>query len=230
MIIDIFSSQDSSIFYFTKFSGRIIWLNIILLFLFINFFFWLTLNRYNVFFCVLINFIYNIFFDNIGKENKSINWGIYLLFFSLFFFIFLINYTGLISYIFRYTVHILIVIPIGFRIWFRIIIFLNYKSNKDFLIHLIPYGIPLWLAPFILIIERIRNLVRPITLSVRLIANIGAGHIIMHLIRIGCVFSRSLVYFIRLSFIISLYILFEILISLIQSLIFFTLLILYIRE
>merc|ERR1712002_287117 len=82
---------------------------------------------------------------------------------------------------------------------------------------------PLWLSPFILIIETISNLVRPITLRVRLIANIGAGHIIIHLISIGCVFSS-------LSFIISLYILFEVLISLIQSLIFFTLLILYLRE
>merc|ERR1712090_16 len=121
-------------------------------------------------------------------------------------------------------------VPIGFRLRIRIIIFLNYKRYKNFICHLIPYGIPLWLSPFILIIETISNLVRPITLRVRLIANIGAGHIIIHLISIGCVFSRSLYYFFSLSFIISLYILFEVLISLIQSLIFFTLLILYLRE
>lgn len=230
MVIDIFSSQDSYIFYFTRYIRRAIWLQVLLIFLFLSYIFWLNISRYSLFIIKLLNFVYRIFFDNLGKENSIIKWGITLIYFSLFFFIFFLNYRGLVSYIFRYTVQILIVVPIGFRLWIRIIIFLNYKRYKNFICHLIPYGIPLWLSPFILIIETISNLVRPITLRVRLIANIGAGHIIIHLISIGCVFSRSLYYFFSLSFIISLYILFEVLISLIQSLIFFTLLILYLRE
>lgn len=230
MIIDIFSSQDSSIFYFSSSFPTIIWFNIVFIILFFNFFFWVRVNRLNIFFCLLRRFVYSIFYDNMNIETSNIKWGIKLIYFSLFFLIFFFNYRGLISYIFRYTVHIVIVVPLGLRLWFRIIIYLNYKRVKSFFTHLIPYGIPLWLAPFILIIERISNLVRPITLSVRLIANIGAGHIIIHLISIGCVFSSSLIFFFGLSFVISLYMLFEMLISLIQSLIFFTLLVLYLRE
>nr|ABY71749.1 secretory protein [Chilobrachys guangxiensis] len=48
--------------------------------------------------------------------------------------------------------------------------------------HLVPEGAPLILAPFIVLIERVRHLIRPITLSVRLAANMIAGHLIIGLI------------------------------------------------
>lgn len=230
MTLDIFSSQDSFIFYFSSILRSIVWIHIILIILFFVFIYWVSIRRLNIFFCILLNSVNKIFSDNIGKEENSIRWGIYFIFFFIFFLIFLLNYRGLVSYIFSYRLHMVVVVPIGFTIWLRIILYLNLKRFKNFFTHLIPYGIPLWLAPFILIIETVRRLVRPITLSVRLMANIGAGHIIIHLIRIGCVSSRSLLGFLSISTIIAFYIIFEILISIVQSLIFFTLLTLYIRE
>ena len=45
-----------------------------------------------------------------------------------------------------------------------------------------PIGSPVPLIPIIVLIEIIRNLIRPITLSVRLVANIIAGHLLLHLV------------------------------------------------
>lgn len=48
--------------------------------------------------------------------------------------------------------------------------------------HIVPSGTPGALIPFIVLIESIRNVIRPITLSVRLIANIVAGHLLITLL------------------------------------------------
>jgi F-type H+-transporting ATPase subunit a len=56
------------------------------------------------------------------------------------------------------------------------------NNLEIFLAHLIPIRTPPILIPFIVIIELIRNLIRPITLSVRLAANITAGHLLLTLL------------------------------------------------
>jgi F-type H+-transporting ATPase subunit a len=51
------------------------------------------------------------------------------------------------------------------------------------LAHLVPVGTPYVLMPFIVLIELVRNIIRPLTLSVRLAANLVAGHLLITLIR-----------------------------------------------
>lgn len=50
-------------------------------------------------------------------------------------------------------------------------------------VHLVPKGTPPVLIPFMVIIERVRLYIRPVTLSVRLIVNIIAGHLLLGLMR-----------------------------------------------
>merc|ERR1711936_786086 len=60
-----------------------------------------------------------------------------------------------------------------------------FKAIERFLAHLVPSGTPDVLIPLIVVIELVRNFIRPITLSVRLAANIVAGHLLIRLVNGG---------------------------------------------
>merc|ERR1712074_196968 len=62
----------------------------------------------------------------------------------------------------------------------RIILSIIYQYN-NLLAHLVPVGTPRFLIPVIVIIETVRNIIRPLTLSIRLAANIVAGHLLLTL-------------------------------------------------
>jgi len=96
--------------------------------------------------------------------------------------------------------------------------------------HLVPAGSPAPLIPFLVLIETISILIRPLTLTVRLVANIRAGHIVMTLIA-NLLRILTLDHIFILTFAASLfYILFEMFVSLIQAYIFTLLISLYIKE
>ncbi|KYN50654.1 ATP synthase subunit a, partial [Trachymyrmex septentrionalis] len=111
----------------------------------------------------------------------------------------------------------------------RIIIFrfTNYLNNL--LTHLTPSGTPFALIPFIVIIESIRLLIRPLTLSIRLTANIIAGHLLLTLLGSSRIRLTSSTILIIIIIQIILYIL-EISVSIIQAYVFSILTLLYRRE
>lgn len=72
---------------------------------------------------------------------------------------------------------------IAITIWLLSILFRITKKPKRLIIHLTPQGTPIQLINFIVIVEIIRTIIRPITLCVRLTANITAGHLLISLLR-----------------------------------------------
>ncbi len=100
---------------------------------------------------------------------------------------------------------------------------------KHFLAHLIPVGTPLILMSFIVIVEVLSNLIRPLALTFRLTANIMAGHLLMSLIG-GALISLSFSFIVLGSLVQSLLVIIELGVSVIQAYVFSTLLILYISE
>ena len=106
---------------------------------------------------------------------------------------------------------------------------LAFSPFGSFLAHLVPLGTPYILIPFIVLIEFVRNIIRPITLSVRLAANLVAGHLLITLIRSPAVFISygSLVFLIRALFIL---IILESAVAFIQAYVFRMLRTLYLRE
>jgi F-type H+-transporting ATPase subunit a len=102
---------------------------------------------------------------------------------SLFFLISHTNALGLLAYSFTSTRHLAITLSLALPFWLGFIIFSIRNNTLNFLAHLVPLGTPAALIPFIVIIELIRNIIRPITLSVRLAANIIAGHLLLTLLR-----------------------------------------------
>lgn len=92
------------------------------------------------------------------------------------------NLIGLFPFIFTRTAHPYITLGIGLVIWISFFLIGWRKRFKSRAAHLVPNGSPLVLAPLIVLIERISHLIRPFTLSIRLAANIIAGHLIIGLL------------------------------------------------
>lgn len=141
----------------------------------------------------------------------------------------IINFIGLVPYIFRTSRHLSVNFLIALPLWLRIILIrISFDSTK-FLAHFQPIGAPSALNPFLCIIELVSALVRPLTLTVRLTANIRTGHILLRLL--GLSFSRvSLIGSLILVIIGTLYLIFEIGVSIVQAYIFTILPTIYIDE
>merc|ERR1712168_89997 len=113
--------------------------------------------------------------------------------------------------------------------FFLIINISNFSFDlKKYLNHFVPVGAPTGLIPFLVLIETISNFIRPLTLTLRLVANIRAGHVVISIIRISLGFFsfRNSIVFVILVF----YNLFELSVSAVQSYIFSLLVLMYINE
>ncbi len=97
--------------------------------------------------------------------------------FTLFTFILFCNMLGMVPYFFTVTSHIFVTATLALLVFFTVIIFGFYKHGFGFLKLFVPSGVPAPLMPMIIAIEVISFLSRPISLSVRLFANMLAGHI-----------------------------------------------------
>ena len=96
--------------------------------------------------------------------------------FSLFMFVLFCNMLGMLPYSFTVTSHIIVTFALAAVIFVGVTIigFINYGAG--YLKLFIPSGVPIFLLPLIVIIEIISYLSRPVSLSVRLFANMMAGH------------------------------------------------------
>lgn len=97
--------------------------------------------------------------------------------FSLFVFVFVANVIGLVPYTFTITAHIVVTAALALLVIGTVVIYGFYKHGTHFLHLFVPSGVPAFLLPFIVLIEVISFLSRPISLSLRLFANMLAGHI-----------------------------------------------------
>jgi len=114
-------------------------------------------------------------------------------------------------------------------IWLGTILFSIIFQYNRLLAHLVPLGTPSFLIPVIVIIETVRNIIRPITLSIRLAANIVAGHLLLTLL--GSQGSGiSIIIIIILIIRLILLLILEIAVACIQSYVFTILSSLYLNE
>jgi len=225
MIPDIFSSFDPYT-YNTLFPSNSIFLIInTLITLTIQSSFWVLNTRSNTFKFPIKDTIFTQLTRTSGIQLKGLSTPLSAIFFILI----IVNLIGLVPYTFRTSRHLIFTLTLGLPIWISLVISRFSHSPKKSTAHLLPDGAPDWLNPFLVLIETTRVLVRPLTLSFRLAANIRAGHIVLNLIGIYCAsawFSRfTRTFFLTLTTIG--YILFEVTICLIQAYIFCLLLSLY---
>ena len=108
--------------------------------------------------------------------------GTIFTFLRFFFFIFFCNLIGLAPYIFTRSSHMSFTLTLALPIWLGRILFSMKNQYNRLFAHLVPTGTPGALIPVIVIIETVSNIIRPGTLSIRLAANIVAGHLLLTLL------------------------------------------------
>lgn len=141
----------------------------------------------------------------------------------------IINIGGLLPYVFTSSSHLTFTLRMALPLWVAVIFRSVIFDINSFLAHLVPLGTPMILIPLIVLIEIVSNVIRPITLSVRLAANIVAGHLLITLITSGLPGADLYVIIIIFVPLVSLFIL-ETAVALIQSYVFITLSSLYVGE
>ena len=97
--------------------------------------------------------------------------------FSLFMFIFVSNIVGIIPYTFTVSSHIIVTFALALLVFLTVIIYGFYKNGLKFFKLFVPSGIPAVILPLVVLIEIISFFSRPISHSVRLFANMLAGHV-----------------------------------------------------
>ena len=117
-------------------------------------------------------FVANMVRENLGEEGmKYFPWV-----FTIFMFILTLNLLGMIPHSFTVTSHIIVTFAFAAMVWVVVTLIGFWRHGFGFLRLFVPSGVPWWLLPIIVPIELISYFIRPISHSVRLFANMMAGH------------------------------------------------------
>lgn len=162
--------------------------------------------------------------DSIGTEGRRF----FPFVFTLFMFILFCNMLGLIPYSFTVTSHIIVTFALAGVIFLAVTVLGFIRHGPRFLTLFLPPGVPIALAPLLVPIELISYLSRPISLSVRLAANMMAGHTMIKVFA-GFVVALGVFGIAPFIFIVLLFVL-ETIIAFLQAYVFAVLTCLYISD
>jgi F-type H+-transporting ATPase subunit a len=118
-------------------------------------------------------FVANMLRDGAGSQGMRF----FPLVFSLFMFVLVANLIGMFPYFFTVTSHLIVTFALAMLVIGTVVVYGFMKHGLGFLKLFVPHGVPGVLVPLVVAIEVISFLSRPISLSVRLFANMLAGHI-----------------------------------------------------
>ena len=117
-----------------------------------------------------------------GETRQKALPGFPLMLFSLIVFLLSINFLGLVPFVYGPTRNIWVSASLALIFWSSLLISGYVKFPVESAAHIAPSGAPTVLVPLLVIIETGRLFIRPLTLTIRIIANISTGHIIIGLI------------------------------------------------
>nr|ALO76542.1 ATP synthase F0 subunit 6 [Aderidae sp. GENSP01] len=221
MMMNLFSSFDPS----SNFNFSLNWLSSSIFILLIPLFYWLIPSRIMILFQKILYTLHLEFKILLGLKSK----GLTLIFINLLILILINNFMGLFPYIFTATSHMSISLSLAFPLWLSFLLFGWINNMNHMFAHLVPQGTPSLLMSFMVCIETISNLIRPLTLAIRLSANMIAGHLLLTLL--GNTGNILISYLIPLLLIIQILLLtLEFAVSIIQSYVFAILMTLYSSE
>nr|YP_003354976.1 ATP synthase F0 subunit 6 [Venustaconcha ellipsiformis]ACQ91030.1 ATP synthase F0 subunit 6 [Venustaconcha ellipsiformis] len=182
MLVDIFSSLDyysnsgSEVFqmgcsYFGIFAGGLVFWSPY------QFKFWVAESGLSLVLVRVLSVVFGIVEDCNGGRFGGFSLG----YASIFLTIFCLNISGMVPGSFSVTSQLSVGVFFGLVWWLWSVMSGFFLSCKKSLGHLLPIGTPWVLCPIMILIETVSLLIRPITLSVRLVANMTMGHLVLSL-------------------------------------------------
>ena len=222
---NLFSSFDQTTRLFFILT-RLNWLSSLIILFILPQFYWISGSQISKSLTLMYDYLANelsAIFSNLNISGNN------FLFIRIFNFTLFTNFLGLFPYVFTNSSHLIFTLGLALPLWLGRFIWGNINQFSTIIAHLVPLGTPSGLMPVIVVIETVRNIIRPITLSVRLAANIVAGHLLLALL--GSQRIRWLsIGFCILLLILVLLITLEVAVSCIQSYVFIILNSLYLKE
>ncbi|MEO1248512.1 MAG: F0F1 ATP synthase subunit A [Pseudomonadota bacterium] len=148
-------------------------------------FFWLTTqgralvpSRWQSLAEIFYEAIGNMIRDNVGSDGRRY----FPFIFTLFMFVLVLNLIGMIPYTFTVTSHIIVTFGLAFFIFIAVTIIGIWRHGLKFLSLFFPHGAPWWTGFILIPVEIVSYLSRPVSLSVRLFANMTVGHVLLKVI------------------------------------------------
>jgi F-type H+-transporting ATPase subunit a len=173
---------------------------------------------------ILYDFVGGMIRDNAGHDARPF----FPFVFTLFMFILFANLIGLVPGSFAVTSHIVVTFALAAVVFIGVTLVALAKHGVKFFSYFLPPDTPLYMAPLLVPIEIISYLARPVTLALRLFANMMAGHTMLHVFA-GFVILLGIFGIAPLAVIVALYVL-ELLVALLQAYVFAILTCLYLHD
>ena len=173
---------------------------------------------------MIYEFIAGMLMENVGSDGLKF----FPLIFSSFMFILFCNLLGMMPYSFTATSHIAVTFALAGGLFVIVTLFGLFRHGLHFFSLFAPQGVPAWIMPVIVPIELVSYLVRPVSLSIRLAANMIAGHVLLKIFA-GFVLALGIWGIFPQAFLV-VFIGFEIFIACLQAYIFTMLLCVYLND
>ena len=169
-------------------------------------------------------FIATLIKETIGSEGRKY----FPIIFTLFMFILFANLLGMVPFSFTVTSHIIVTFALAAVVFVGVTVIALIKHGFRFFTYFLPPGVPLYMAPLLVPIELISYLARPVTLALRLFANMMAGHTMLKVFA-GFVVLLGAAGVAPLAVIVALYAL-EIIVAVLQAYVFTILTCVYLND
>ena len=169
-------------------------------------------------------FIAGLIKDTVGSGGRRY----FPIVFTLFMFVLIMNLMGMIPYSFTVTSHIIVTFALAVVVFLGVTVIAIARHRMKFFSYFLPPGTPLYMAPLLIPIEVLSYLARPVTLSLRLFANMMAGHTMLKVFA-GFVVVLGLAGIAPLAVLIALYML-ELIVAVLQAFVFTILTCLYLHD
>jgi ATP synthase subunit 6 len=181
---------------------------------------------------IVIESIYHVIYTMVVEQagRKGVKYFPHLV--TIFLLILSFNLSGLVPFSFTASSHVIITFGLALSYFIAWIIIGIKELGSKFLYVFCPRNMPLWLLPLLTCVEFLSFLLRPISLGVRLFANMLAGHILLHILAGACVYllTKLIVLALPAFAIIGAIGVLELGISFLQAYIFSILLVIYLKD